>query len=199
MLLSNTMIREALSDGRLSIAPNDHCAYDTTAVNLTLGPIIQVPKKKYPTALTVGEGNLIQFLNDSSDRHELTASQPFRLEPQQFLLASTFEVITLARESDRKPEWADSPLLAARVEGKSSYARLGVLVHFTAPTIHNGFSGVIALEIMNCGPYPIMLALRKPICQLLIEEVVGIPDQHESQFHGQMIPAGKNLSDHVSV
>jgi hypothetical protein len=39
-----------------------------------------------------------------------------------------------------------------------------------------------------------MLALRKPICQLLIEEVVGIPDQHESQFQGQAIPAGKKAS-----
>jgi dCTP deaminase len=194
MLLSNTKIREALSDGRLAITPNAHCAYDTTAVNLTLGPIIQVPQKKYPTAVTLGEGNLIQFLNDSSDRHEITASQPFRLEPQQFLLASTFEVVTLARESERKQEWDDRPVLAARVEGKSSYARLGVLVHFTAPTIHNGFSGVIALEIMNCGPYPILLALRKPICQLLIEEVVGVPDQYESQFQNQTMPAGKKSS-----
>lgn len=191
MLLSNTKIREALMDGRLSITPHDHCAFDTTAVNLTLGPVIQVPHKKYPTAVTPGEGNLIQFLNDSSERHEVTRSQPFRLEPQQFLLASTVEVVTLARESERKNLWEGRPILAARVEGKSSYARLGVLVHFTAPTIHNGFSGVIALEIMNCGPYPIMLSLGKPICQLLIEEVVGIPDLHESQFQGQLIPAGK--------
>jgi hypothetical protein len=77
MLLSNTKMREALADGRLSIVPNEHCTYDTTAVNLTLGPIIQVPHKKYPTAVTLGEGNLIQFLNDSSERHELTDSQPF--------------------------------------------------------------------------------------------------------------------------
>ncbi len=190
MLLSNTKIREALKDGRLSIVPNEHCAFDTTAVNLTLGPVIQVPKKKYPTAITLGEGNLVQFLNDSSDKHEITPAQPFRLEPQQFLLASTFEIVTLARESERKDQWEGRPLLAARVEGKSSYARLGVLIHFTAPTIHNGFSGVIALEVMNCGPYPIMLALHKPICQLLVEEVVGIPDLHESQFQGQLIPAG---------
>jgi len=195
MLLSNTKIREALTDGRLSIEPNAHCTFDTTAVNLTLGPIIQVPHKKYPTAVTVGEGNLIHFLNDSSERHELTAAQPFRLEPNQFVLAGTFEVVTLLRETHRKDAWDARPILAARVEGKSSYARLGVLVHFTAPTIHNGFSGVIALEVMNCGPYPITLSLRKPICQLLIEEVVGIPDLHESQFQGQTIPAG-NSSAH---
>ncbi len=99
MLLSNTKIREALKDGRLSIIPNEHCAFDTTAVNLTLGPVIQVPKKKYPTAVTLGEGNLVQFLNDSSDKHEITPVQPFKLEPQQFLLASTFEVVSLSRES----------------------------------------------------------------------------------------------------
>lgn len=120
MLLSNTEICEALSDGRLLIEPHDHCAFDTTAVNLTLGPVIQVPHKKYPTAVTVGEGNMIQFLNDSSERHQLTALQPFRLEPHQFILASTFEVVTLARESDRKAAWNGRPILAARVEGKSS-------------------------------------------------------------------------------
>lgn len=178
-------------DGRLSIDPNEHCVFDTTAVNLTLGPIILVPEKKYPTAVTLGEGSLALFLNDSSVRHEITKQQPFRLEPHQFILASTFEVVTLARESERTENWQEQPILAARVEGKSSYARLGVLVHFTAPTVHNGFSGVIALEVMNCGPYPIMMSLDKPICQLLLEEVTGIPDQHVSQFQGQAMPSGR--------
>jgi dCTP deaminase len=81
-------------------------------------------------------------------------------------------------------------VLAGRIEGKSSFARLGLLVHFTAPTIHNSFDGVITLEIMNFGVYPIALTLDRPICQLLVEEVVGDPDEYMSQFQGQRRPAG---------
>jgi dCTP deaminase len=67
---------------------------------------------------------------------------------------------------------------------------LGLLVHFTAPTIHNTFDGAITLEIMNFGVYPIVLTLDRPICQLLVEEVIGEPDEYMSQFQGQRRPAG---------
>jgi dCTP deaminase len=80
--------------------------------------------------------------------------------------------------------------LAARIEGKSSYARCGLLVHFTAPTIHAGFKGTITLEIMNLGPYAISLRPQMPICQLIIEEVRGVPFRSDSQFQGQSQPAG---------
>lgn len=82
------------------------------------------------------------------------------------------------------------PALAARVEGRSSFARCGLLVHFTAPTIHAGFRGRITLEIINLGPIPILLYPGTYICQLIVEEVVGIPLKKESQFQGQTRPGG---------
>jgi len=80
--------------------------------------------------------------------------------------------------------------LAARIEGRSSLARFGLIVHCTAPTIHAEFSGNITLEITNLGSYPIMLRPGMRICQLIVETVEGVPVEAKSQFHGQQEPAG---------
>jgi dCTP deaminase len=82
------------------------------------------------------------------------------------------------------------PVLAARVEGKSSFARCGLIVHFTAPTIHAGFDGRITLEMINLGEYPIMLYPGMTVCQLIVEEVKGTPLHQASQFQGQTRPVG---------
>jgi len=83
-----------------------------------------------------------------------------------------------------------APCYAARVEGKSSFARIGLLIHFTAPTIHAGFSGTITLELMNFGKNPIMLYRRMYVCQLIFEKVCGEVIFSPSQFQGQTTPEG---------
>jgi dCTP deaminase len=83
-----------------------------------------------------------------------------------------------------------SSCLAARIEGKSSRARCGLLVHFTAPTVHPGWDGPLALEMINLGPVPFVLKLGMPIAQLIVEEVKGIPVKNPSQFQGQGVPSG---------
>lgn len=76
--------------------------------------------------------------------------------------------------------------IAARVEGKSSLARIGLAVHITAPTIHAGFDGQIRLEIVNHGPLPILLKPGMRICQLIFEQTLGTPDKvYGGQFAGQ--------------
>jgi dCTP deaminase len=65
-----------------------------------------------------------------------------------------------------------------------------MLVHFTAPTIHAGFEGTITLEIINLGEYAISLHPLMPICQLIIEEVRGVPFRNDSQFQGQSRTVG---------
>jgi dCTP deaminase len=74
--------------------------------------------------------------------------------------------------------------LAARIEGKSSLARLGLAVHVTAPTIHAGSKGQIQLEIINHGPLPIRLRPGMPVCQLIFEQTLGVPDR---AYGGQFI------------
>ena len=105
------------------------------------------------------------------------------LERNRFVLGRTRERVEL-------PIQPGSPALAARIEGRSSYARCGLLVHFTAPTIHSGFAGNITLELVNLGPYPILLYAGAYVCQLIVEEVIGEPFRNVGQFHGQTRPGG---------
>jgi dCTP deaminase len=67
--------------------------------------------------------------------------------------------------------------LAARVEGKSSMARIGIGVHITAPTIHCGFNAPIQLEMYNFGPFEVILKSGMPICQVIFEQTFGTPDK----------------------
>ncbi len=102
---------------------------------------------------------------------------------QTFLLGWTHEKIQLPHRSR----------LAARVEGKSSLARLGIGVHVTAPTIHAGFGfkkddddypgSPLQLEMWNVGPLDVKLVAGMPICQLIFELVDGTPEKgYEGRF-----------------
>jgi len=108
-----------------------------------------------------------------------------------FLLGWTLESIWLSHRSR----------LAARVEGKSSLARLGIGVHVTAPTIHAGFGynkddenypgSPLQLAIWNVGPLDVKLEAGMPICQLIFEIVDGTPEKgYEGRFsiQGPAIP-----------
>jgi dCTP deaminase len=100
----------------------------------------------------------------------------FVLNPGQFILGWTVEKVRLPYDSR----------IGARVEGKSSLARIGLGVHVTAPTIHPGFGtsgdnpdaagSSIRLEMFNLGVYPIRLLKGMAICQVLFEEVHGVPE-----------------------
>jgi len=101
----------------------------------------------------------------------------FDLVPKTLILGWTAERITLPIHGR----------VAARVEGKSNLARLGLAIHVTAPTIHAGFQGTIQLEMINHGPVPIRLRPGLRICQLVFEVTLGMPDNaYEGQFLGQL-------------
>jgi dCTP deaminase len=95
----------------------------------------------------------------------------------------------------RTREYVELPILrnldvclSARIEGESSRARCGLLVHFTALTVHPGFKGTLTLEIINLGPSPFKLRPGMAIAQLIVEEVKGILFENASPFQGQVTP-----------
>jgi dCTP deaminase len=193
MILSNVEIHRALDAGLIVIEPQPQprepgigqvCPYQTSAVDLTLGTEISYfkPKRKAPVNIDLREGKFADLFIPYSVKTIISEEQPFVLVSGRFILARTQETVTLPLD---KPT-----CLAARVEGKSSYSRCGLLVHFTAPTIHAGFSGVITLELINFGPLPISLYPGMPICQLIIEKVEGVPFRNDSQFQGQSQTSG---------
>lgn len=165
MILSNVEIQNALDEGRLVLDPQpsprsrasyeDCCPYQTSAVDLRLGDEISYLRGELPLDINLACGRFVDFFGPNCIRQQLTEDRPFVLRPGRLVLGKTLERVEL-------PIRDDGACLAARVEGKSSYARCGLLVHFTAPTIHAGFSGTITLELINLGPLNISLIRGRP-------------------------------------
>ncbi|SRR6266567_524310 len=193
MILSNAEIHAALDSGRLIIDPEPaprapslsepNCPFGTSAVDLRLSAELQIPKTKKPFSFDLRQGGLAKFLAETYKTTTIDPDGDFTLKPNTFVLGRTIERVAL-------PLASTGSSLAARVEGKSSFARCGLIVHFTAPTIHAGFDGTITLEMINLGTYPIVLYEGVPICQLIVEQVLGDPIPNPSQFHGQIHPSG---------
>lgn len=107
-----------------------------------------------PCSIDLHLGDELKTLNGKSI--DLTQSS-YKLKPHEFLLGSTMEKIHVPYD------------LMARVEGKSSIARLGVLIHITAGFIDSGFNGNVTLEIYNCSDREFELFHGDSICQIAFE------------------------------
>ncbi|MEA2666772.1 MAG: dCTP deaminase [Candidatus Eremiobacteraeota bacterium] len=190
MILSNVKIVEAIERELISIAPLPHlrpgdASFNTSAIDLTLGDEILVPREGANITFALREKFSPDFLERNWHSVTITEDQPFKLKPNVLVLGRTAERV-------RFPVISDGPTYSARVEGRSSHARLGLVVHLTAPTIHANFQGTITLEMVNLGPYPLELTPNIKICQLIIETVEGTPEFTSSQFRGQCAPQGRN-------
>jgi dCTP deaminase len=192
MILSNCEIHKAIDNGRLVISPeplprrpsiHQECPYNTHSVDLKLYNEIRVPEPgKYSIDL-MNPGSLTDLIIQHSKKYTLTPKQGYQLAPHEFILARTLEVVKF-------PIQAKPPHLAARIEGKSSRGRIGLIVHCTAPTVHPGFEGSLTLEIVNLGPAPIIMAPNMYIAQLIVEQVDGEIYANPSQYQNQTDPAG---------
>lgn len=187
MILSNAEIQEALDAGFITISPEPEprghtegaeCPYQTTAVDLRLDKHITRIKDDLGITMDLTRGSFARLMKCAGIYLELNDEQPFHLAPGRLAIGRTVETISLPLPS---PD-AGQPCFAARIEGRSSLARCGLLVHFTAPTIHAGYNGRITLEMYNLGAYPITLKAGDYVCQLIIEQVIGTPFRNDSQF-----------------
>jgi dCTP deaminase len=160
------------------------CPYNNTSVDLRLAPRLSIPEKG-PYTFDLRHGGIAKFLGENSREVVIDPAGGFSLQPHQFVLGQTLEYIDLPI-----PEREGIAPLSARIEGRSSFARCGLLVHFTAPTVHAGFSGQLTLEMINLGRSPITLYSEQPICQLILELVESLPFDNPSQFQGQSSPPG---------
>jgi dCTP deaminase len=179
MILADREIQKLLKNGLISIEPKPPLdAYDSTAVDLTLDPLIRIFRTNVPGFVfdPGAPGYKATELIRSATDTVIIPEQGWELPRGTLVLGWTKERVDL----DFKGR------VAALVEGKSGLARIGLGVHVTAPTIHAGFPGRIQLELVNHGPVPIKLRPGMAICQLIIETIKGTPSKaHKSQFHGQ--------------
>jgi len=196
VILSDREIRAALERGAVRITPPPALeAFSSTAVDLVLGQEVRVwsdlPEGEVTTKVRPGVmGFSVTHLLEQRTRPMQIPSDGFELAPGHFVLGWTAEKVQLPHRSR----------LAARVEGKSSMARLGLGIHVTAPTIHAGFGykedakdyqgTAIQLEIWNIGKLAIILDVGLPICQLIFEEVHGTPEKGYAGTFASQGPTG---------
>jgi dCTP deaminase len=193
MVLSDEGIKKALASGDLEIDPvPSEEQYQSSAVNIYLGDLFRIwNPAPFKTKGVRIELNLAeQSFADTANQYAISAPldadgcvvlPPFAKEPT-VLLASTRERLHLKRES----------ALCARVEGRSSLARIGLAVHLTAPTIHAGFNGQITLEMVNHGHFYLKFVPNKTmICQFIIERLdTPAIGKASTTFQGQKTPIG---------
>lgn len=140
MILSDRSILEAVNSGYIVINPFDPKCIQPSSIDVHLDRFFRV-FKNHTT-------EVIDLKKDQSDLTDLVAvdnRMPFVLHPGEFVLASTYECITLPDD------------ISARIEGKSSLGRLGLLIHSTAGFVDPGWSGHLTLELSNVANLPIKL------------------------------------------
>ena len=140
MILSDVSIKEALASGRIEIDPAGPNAIQPSSVDLRLDHRFRVFRNH-----TRGLIDVKQDLSDLTEMVEMPDDQPFILHPGEFVLGSTLERVKVPND------------LVARIEGKSSLGRLGLLIHSTAGFVDAGWNGQLTLELSNVASLPITL------------------------------------------
>jgi dCTP deaminase len=177
VLLSDRDIRAEIAANRVGVEPFEEAMIQPSSVDVRLDKFFRV-----------FENHKYSVIDPSTEQAELTreviaeGDEPFILHPGEFVLASTYEVITLPDD------------IAGRLEGKSSLGRLGLLTHSTAGFIDPGFSGHITLELSNVANLPVKLFPGMKIGQLCLIKLSS-PAEHPygsekygSRYQGQRGP-----------
>ena len=177
MLLSDRDIAALIEAGRVRLDPFDASLVQPSSIDVRLDQFFRLfDNHKYP------------FIDPAEEQPELTrlvevdAEEAFILHPGEFVLGSTYEVVSLPDD------------IAARVEGKSSLGRLGLLTHATAGFVDPGFSGHVTLELANVATLPIKLYPGMKIGQFCFLRLTS-PSEHPygsakygSRYQGQRGP-----------
>ncbi|MDO5719692.1 MAG: dCTP deaminase [Actinomycetaceae bacterium] len=202
MLLSDRDIKDHIDKGHIGLDPWDPTMVQPASIDVRLDRYFRLfNNHRYPV------------IDPRADQSDLTSivdagtDEPFVLHPGEFVLGSTYERVTLG----------DS--IAARLEGKSSLGRLGLLTHSTAGFIDPGFSGHVTLELSNTATMPILLYPGMKVGQLCFFQLSS-PAQapygagaRGSRYQGQRgptasrshlnfemvpVPAGDHFDDEVT-
>ena len=177
MLLSDRDITRQLDEGRVRLDPYDPKLIQPSSVDVRLDRWFRV-----------FQNHRYAFIDPSQEQEDLTelvettGDDAFVLHPGEFVLGATLEAVTLPDD------------IAARLEGKSSLGRLGLLTHSTAGFIDPGFSGHVTLELGNVATLPIKLWPGMKIGQLAFFQLTSPAENpygsavYGSRYQGQRGP-----------
>jgi len=184
MILSDVSIRAAIELGRIEIDPFDPAMVQPSSIDVRVDRYFRVfVNHRYP------------FIDPKQPQEDLTqevateVDHPFMLHPGEFVLGSTLEVVRL--END----------IVARLEGKSSLGRLGLLIHSTAGFVDPGFEGHLTLELSNVATLPIAIYPGMKIGQLSFYELSTAAEhpygsgKAHSKYQGQRGPTPSKMHE----
>jgi dCTP deaminase len=189
MLLSDRDIRASIESGRIGLDPLDMSLIQPSSMDVRLDRFFRLfDNHKYP------------FIDPREQQDDLTRfvevaqDEAFILHPGEFVLGSTFEFVSLGND------------IAARLEGKSSLGRLGLLTHSTAGFVDPGFQGHVTLELSNTATLPIKLWPGMKIGQLCFFQLSSESDnpygsaKYGSRYQGQRGPTASRsyLNFHIT-
>jgi dCTP deaminase len=177
VVLSDRTIGRLIAEGRIVIDPYDPSLMQPSSVDVRVDRLFRVFRNsRYPYI------DVKQAQEDLTELVEIDDDAPFILHPGEFVLGSTLERVALPDD------------LVARLEGKSSLGRLGLLIHSTAGFIDPGFDGHVTLELSNVANLPITIYAGMKIGQISFMQMTE-PAEHPygsgalgSKYQGQRGP-----------
>ncbi len=177
VVLSDRTIREEIESGRIVIDPFESSNVQPSSIDVRVDRQFRVfHNARYPYI------DVRQPMDDLTELVEISDDEPFILHPGEFVLGQTLERVTLPDD------------LVARLEGKSSLGRLGLLIHSTAGFVDSGFSGNLTLELSNVANLPITIYYGMPIGQISFMRMDGPVErpygsgEAGSKYQGQAEP-----------
>jgi dCTP deaminase len=177
MVLSDRTIRRLLDEGRIGIEPYEEELLQPSSVDVRVDRLFRVFRNsRYPFI------DVKQEMEELTELVQVDPEEAFILHPGEFVLGSTLERITLPDD------------LVARLEGKSSLGRLGLLIHSTAGFIDPGWDGHVTLELSNVANLPITIYYGMKIGQLSFVQLTEAAEspygtgELGSKYQGQVGP-----------
>ena len=167
-VLGRKAILEALQAGTLAITPFREELVGPASVDLTLAGTFRVFRKVHQV-IEVHEGS---DYRDYTDKIEIEAGKHILIMPGETVLGITRERLRLG------------PGLCGWLEGRSRFARLGLMVHISAPFMGPGIDSQQVLEMSNFGPAPLAVYPGLPICQFVFQKLEG-SERYAGRFAGQ--------------
>jgi len=187
MILSDRTIREEIEGGRIHIEPFDPDSIQPSSVDLHVDSQFRVfANSRYPYI------DVRRAMPDLTDLVEVGEGDPFILHPGEFVLGSTRERVRLPDD------------MVARLEGKSSLGRLGLLIHSTAGYVDPGWDGYLTLELSNVANLPITIYPGMKIGQISFFRLSTAADrpygskETRSKYQGQRGPTASRFFEEFS-
>src|SRR5918994_4433756 len=175
MILSDRDIKAAIKEGRIGIEPFDYADVQPSSVDLHVDRFFRT----FHNAMQPYIVDKVP-MDDLTELVEVAPDEAFILNPGEFVLGSTGEYVRLPHD------------LVARLEGKSSLGRLGLLIHSTAGYVDPGFEGHLTLELSNVANLPITIYPGMAIGQIsFLQMTTPVDAPYRGKYQGQRGPTAR--------